>query len=635
MALNEEGGEKATAPLPIPGGLLGPLYGAALVLAFLGERVAVSSDNARYALSGLGVAGAAAITALRFVLASRVSGERRAAERTLGLLSGLGLVAVGLYFTTTDTGKNLLGVAKAAPDTRARIEGATTVGWVALLVIALLPMLFGELSLSPMRRAAHIEARRVRSAIAAGLSLAFAVCYCALFAYAAGELEWKADFSYFRTSRPSESTAKMASQASETITVQSFFPQLNDVGVEVDGYLKELAKNAPNLKVQAYDRLLVPAIAKEAKVTQDGVVVLTRGATKETLTIGAEMKTSAQKLKTLDGDFQKALLKVMREAHIAYLTTGHGELNEASAAQAEEGKSAKNLRRLLESQNFTVKDLGLTQGLGTDIPDDATVVVVLGPNKPFLPEEVASLKRYADKGGHLWMSLDPDAKVDLAPLADIAGLVWQPTALANDKVYLRARYNNSDRALLVTSRFSSHASVSTLSRNSGRAHLLLPGASSLEAKPGTDLKIDFAVKSLPETFNDLNGDFELTAPAEKRASYNLAAAVSKQVPPPAGYKGKDPPEMRAFVTADADAVSDAAFMNEANVVFALDVVRWMGGEESFAGSINTTEDVHIEQTKQKDDLWFYATIFGAPSLVLGLGLAVTRRRGAKRKEKKA
>jgi hypothetical protein len=53
-------------------------------------------------------------------------------------------------------------------------------------------------------------------------------------------------------------------------------------------------------------------------------------------------------------------------------------------------------------------------------------------------------------------------------------------------------------------------------------------------------------------------------------------------------------------------------------------VRWLGGEESFAGSLSSTEDVRIEHTKQGDQIWFYATIIGAPLLVLGLGLLITR-----------
>ncbi|KYG03352.1 hypothetical protein BE21_52090, partial [Sorangium cellulosum] len=609
------------APALRAGGWMVPAYAGALLAIFLGERVVPTIDGLRYALSGLGLLTLALVTALRFATAVRETGERRAVERALAILSALGLVAVAAYFTTTDAGRNLLGVSRAAPELRARIEAATTVGWIALLVIATVPLFFGEAALAPMRRAERIEGRRVRAATLSGVTLAFAAVYSALFVYAASQLELKADFSYYRTARPGDSTKRVAESLTEPLKITAFFPQLNEVGAEVEGYLREVKAASPQITVEMQDRLLVPALAKEAKVTQDGVIVLSRDTSRETLNIGADIKAAGAKLKSLDADFQKALLKVIRAQRTAYLTVGHGEMNEST--NAAEGRTAKNLRKLLESQNYVVKDLGLAQGLGSELPKDAGVVVVLGPQKEFLPEEVAALKRYADEGGHLLLALDPEAKVDLSPLAGAVGLTWKPEVLANDRVYVRRRFNESDQAMLVTTRYSSHASVSTLSRHAQQAPTIFPGAASLDKADGGDLKIDFVVRSMGETFADANGNFKFDE-GEKRSAYNLAAAVSKELAP-GGGDGKDKKELRAFVVADADVFSDAAFRNEPNIVLALDAFRWLGGEESFAGEITTNEDVRIEHTKEKDQVWFWATILVAPAMVLGLGLFITRR----------
>ncbi|AUX33668.1 MULTISPECIES: Gldg family protein [Sorangium] len=609
------------APALRAGGWMVPAYAGALLAIFLGERVVPTIDGLRYALSGLGLLTLALVTALRFATALREAGERRAVERALAILSALGLVAVAAYFTTTDAGRSLLGVSQAAPELRARVEAATTVGWIALLVIATVPLFFGEAALAPMRRAERIEGRRVRAATLSGVTLAFAAVYSALFVYAASQLDLKADFSYYRTARPGDSTKRVAESLTEPLKITAFFPQLNEVGAEVEGYLREVKAASPQITVEMQDRLLVPALAKEAKVTQDGVIVLSRDTSRETLNIGADIKAAGAKLKSLDADFQKALLKVIRAQRTAYMTVGHGEMNEST--NAAEGRTAKNLRKLLESQNYVVKDLGLAQGLGSEIPKDAGVVVVLGPQKEFLPEEVATVKRYADEGGHLLLALDPEAKVDLAPLAGAVGLTWKPEVLANDRVYVRRRFNESDQAMLVTTRYSSHASVSTLSRHAQQAPTIFPGAASLDKADGGDLKIDFVVRSLGETFADANGNFKFDE-GEKRSAYNLAAAVSKELAP-GGGDGKDKKELRAFVVADADVFSDAAFRNEPNIVLALDAFRWLGGEESFAGEITTNEDVRIEHTKEKDQVWFWATILVAPAMVLGLGLFITRR----------
>jgi hypothetical protein len=92
--------------------------------------------------------------------------------------------------------------------------------------------------------------------------------------------------------------------------------------------------------------------------------------------------------------------------------------------------------------------------------------------------------------------------------------------------------------------------------------------------------------------------------------------------------------MRAFVLADSDVLSDYVIGRVVyNQVLFLESVRWLVGEESFAGPPNTEEDQRITHTKQQDLTRFYATIFGAPGLVLAAGLALSRRsrrqRGAK------
>jgi hypothetical protein len=75
-----------------------------------------------------------------------------------------------------------------------------------------------------------------------------------------------------------------------------------------------------------------------------------------------------------------------------------------------------------------------------------------------------------------------------------------------------------------------------------------------------------------------------------------------------------------------DVFSDLVLSNWApNAYLFGDAMRWLVGEESFSGQVNTEEDIRIEHTKQQDLAWFYATIFGVPGLILGAGLLLRRR----------
>jgi hypothetical protein len=598
------------------------VYIGGLLMMFLGMRVFPTIPAAQTTLAAAGFGLSFAYLALCVKGALTGGGERAGIQRLLSIFALFSLLALVLAFFTTELGQRYLTpIAKATTETREKFESIATVIWVSVLLITAVPILFAERALYPMRRAENIEGRRVLFAESAGLTLALAATYGALFTYAASEFAVKADFSYFRTSRPSDSTKNIVRGLEDPVKVNIFFPQLNDVGHEVSSYLKELSRAGTRFTFEQHDRLLEPNLAKDWKVTQDGVLVVARGPTEETLLFGIDMESARAKLKTLDADFQKSLLKVSRETRTVYFTTGHGELNEST--DASEGRTASSAKRLLESQNYTVKDLGLAQGLGIEIPKDATMVAVLGPARPFLPGEIAALKKYAEAGGHLLLALDPDPNIDLEPLADLAGLTFAPVLLANEKIHLRRRFNDSDRTILVTNRYSSHASVSTLSRNAARANVVFAGAAALDSKAGSALTADFAVKAMPDTFVDQNHDFVMQ-PSEKKATLNLAAAVSKKL----GQRGEDAKsqkEMRIFALGDVDVLSDAVLGNEANAILLIDAARWLGGEESFAGAISTAEDIKIEHTKQKDLVLFYGTTFGIPSLVLGLGLLLSRR----------
>ncbi|HVW29523.1 MAG TPA: Gldg family protein [Polyangiaceae bacterium] len=701
-----------------------PLYVGGLILVYIGERVLSTFDAGHWVATAPGIAAVLVATATRFVPTWQAGGERGRIEKLLGILSIGGLVALSVYAASTDWGMGKLGLLTAADAKRENVHAILTIIWTVLICVSVVPMLFAEAALYPQRNADRLESRRVRAAAAAGLTLALAAVYGALFVYSATGSEAKVDFSYFKTSEPSESTKKLVAGLNQPIRVIGFFPEVSPVRYEVEGYLKKLAAGVPNLKVEIEDRYLDPKLAKEMKIVQDGVIVIVKGDAKRTVTVGTDMKDAAKNLKTLDKDFQERLYKLLRERRNVYLTVGHGEINDdedRSADKQDSGRSAQILRTLLGKQNYTVKNLGLSQGLATDVPDDADVLMILGPTEPFSPEELAAVQRYAKRGGKLLMALDPEAfsaedvesesaaasptgaptrpaslsktspassaekgievgekaKAKTPPagsaapatgepakgalgsleaLAATVGLQFTPVVLANDKQFARRHFNDSDRTILVTNRFSSHASVSTLSRNSSRAAIVVAGAGSLQRAPGSPAKVDIAVRAMSNTFDDLNRNYQYDEGSEKRDTFGIAAAVSEPVapgtPPPGVEDKKDkkddkkgekkdipavapPNEMRAFVLSDSDVFTDLVMSNfMANQLLIVDALRWLGGEESFAGEVNTEEDVRIEHTQHKDLVWFYATIFGAPALVLGLGLTYSRRARQRRGGKK-
>jgi hypothetical protein len=671
-------------------GWLFPVYLGGLALVLLGERALSGLPKGAGAVTAFGVLAVVVVTALRFSPRFKAQGERAGIERLLALLSLLSLFALAIYYVTTDSGADRFGLSNLTTEKRDHAIELLRVLWISLLTLAVVPQIFAETALRPMRRAERPEARRVRAAAMAGAAMAMVVVYGSLLVYASGGIKKRWDYSYFKTSRPGESTVKIAKSLSDPVRVVAFFPEVSEVKNEVEGYLKELAASSPKLKVEVRDRLLAPKLAKELRANQDGVVILSKGSATYTLNIGTELEAARPKLLTLDRDFQEQLLKAARTHKTVYFTVGHGEINDAPKNAADNNGRTANLAKLvLQKQNVTVKDLGLGQGLGSDVPADADAVIVLGPSEPFSPEELASLSRYADRGGHMLLALDPESSSSLLPtsaeeaaetteaapaatpaasaapagsakplpvgsakaaappapktpapphlaaLAGIVGLTYLPDLLANETQHIRVRNNDSDRTRMVTSSFSSHASVSTLSRNSPRAAVVVLGAGALDKAPNASGKVDFTVRSPSATWGDANKNYRLDKDSEKSAVYNIAAAVTRPIagaaaetakPDDKDKKKAEPKEMRAFVSADVDVFSDVAFSNvSGNTYLFADAMRWLVGEESFTGQVNSEEDVRIEHTKQQDLAWFYSTIFGIPAAVLGVGLFARRR----------
>ncbi|NBD08031.1 motility-associated ABC transporter substrate-binding family protein [Corallococcus silvisoli] len=591
---------------------------AGLVAVFIAERV-LGAGSGRVALAALGVGVAVAATAWRVVRMLAAPVARRTLERWVLTLYGLGLLALALYFVRGDVGTALVGepLSRSSP----RLSGVLSVLFPALLLCALVPLAMVEAALVAMARAPVPETGRVRSALFSGLGVAFAVVFAFAATYVATEADASWDLSYFRTAKPGEATRKLVRGLNEPLQVTVFFPPANEVGEAVRQYFRDLSPESPRLGLEVLDQAVEPARGKALGVSNNGSVVLARGDRKEILTLGLDPERARGQLQRLDAEVQRRLLAVAKPRRIVYLTGGHGERADTRPVPGEAVRpSVAQLKELLRAQNVDVRTLTVAEGLGTEVPRDASLVAVLGPTHALLPEEVAALREYWERGGRLWIALEPDG-AGLEPLLRPLGLRSLRVPLANDRVFFRATRQQSDRGNLGTANFSSHPSVTSLSALGSQGAVAFLGAVALEpvTPPVPGVMLDTSVRAHPETFADANGDFE-PGPGEVTKAWPLVVAVERPAP-----EGK--PASRAVVMADADAVGDGILGNVGNAYLAVDTLRWLSGEEALSGVTTSEEDVPIQHTRSQDVAWFYATVFGVPVAVLAVGFFVTRRRG--------
>ncbi|NMO19288.1 ABC transporter [Pyxidicoccus fallax] len=594
-------------------------YVAGLLAVFIGERI-LGAGTGRTVLSVLGVVAAVGALGWRFTRMRSAAADRRAVEGWVLGLYGVGLAALLLYFLRSDAGAAVFGspLSQKAP----KLAVVLAALFPALLLCSLLPLALVEAASAAMTRAPVMETGRARSALYSGLGLAFVVVFAFASMYVATQADVTWDLSYFRTAKPGDSTRKVIRGLNEPLQVTLFFPPANEVGEAVSQYFRDLAVESPQLlNVERLDQAVEPVRARNLGVHNNGTIVLARGDRKEPLTVGLEIDRARGQLQRLDQEVQRRLLAVARPRRVVYFTAGHGERAESRPVPGETPRpSVGQLKELLRAQNVDVRSLGVAEGLGTEVPKDAAAVVVMGPTREFLPEELNALREYADRGGRLWLALEPDGP-DFQRLLEPLGLKYLKTPLANAQVFFRATRQQSDRGNLATASFSSHPSVTSLAAMAAQAPVIFPGAGAMEQLQPLPNAVmhDISVRAHGATFADANGDFTQDA-GETRRAWPLVVAVER--PAPAGKE-----TMRAVVMADADALGDLVLGNLGNAYLAVDTLRWLTGEENISGTVSTEEDVPIQHTREQDVAWFYATVFLGPALVLAVGFVKTRRRG--------
>jgi len=354
--------------------------------------------------------------------------------------------------------------------------------------------------------------------------------------------------------------------------------QVADGGVRalyfgVDGAIKKRVTEyfaGTEVPLAVHDRLAEVELVTTYRIAKDEVVVLVRQTNEGERSYSIEL--DKKKMTRFDKEVSAVVTKLMRETRRFYVTTGHGEMGGDRKTTSLDKRLAE-----LHFEKVGLDRVNLTDGM----PDNAVIVAILGPEHEFSKDEQETLGRYLDRGGALLVAFDPKGIKTLGALDARLGVKLAPGHLADDKSFLPQRGAVSDHAIIVTNKFSAHASTTALSRASNQGLVLLD-ASALDAVPTTAKKTT-VIRTAESTFLDRDGDFTFDDGKEKRQSYDVAVAVEDK--------------FRALVLGDVDLFADAAVQSGAgrmNVIMIggplfIDAVRWLAGEEVFAGEIVADE----------------------------------------------
>lgn len=201
---------------------------------------------------------------------------------------------------------------------------------------------------------------------------------------------WRLDLTEAGSYTLSEQTLNVLKSLDKPVQIKAFFATAAPEEAKARDLLDSYRYNSKNITFEFIDPDRQPEVAKRYEVRTYGTLVLEGFDRKQTVQVADEENLT------------NALLKLSRnEQKKVYFLIGHGEHSIANADK--DGYSS--VKAALDKDNYECRDLNLIQQ--AEVPKDASAVIVAGPQKPLLSQELESLKSFVDKGGRLMVFVDP------------------------------------------------------------------------------------------------------------------------------------------------------------------------------------------------------------------------------------
>ncbi|MCX7918409.1 MAG: GldG family protein [bacterium] len=360
----------------------------------------------------------------------------------------------------------------------------------------------------------------------------------------------------------SEQTKKIVRGIKQPVLITAYYRQIHPEYDTVKTLLNQYTALNPKISVQFVDIQVNPRKALQDGVRYDGTSILESEGRKERITGNEER------------DFTAALLKLTKLGkNKIYFISGHGE--HSLDAYNEDGYS--QLKEALLNENYLVNTLSLTQM--TTIPADAAVIVIGGPKKELLANEVQLLSAYLKSGGKSLILLDPAPEgSSLAPILE----EWHIKANKNIVVDL-ASYAFPNIAIPAVREYPWHE----ITRSLEGLSTIYPLARSISIDTGLPdgLTVYPLVKSSDESWGvtDLNRA-KIDRTKDSPGPLNLAVTVTKKVTELTGIDTTIAvPETRLVVFGDSDFVSNAFLDKVGNRDIFLNSLAWLVEQPELVG----------------------------------------------------
>lgn len=421
----------------------------------------------------------------------------------------------------------------------------------------------------------------------------------------------------------SDQSIKLVQSLKEDVSAVAFYQTDQPGRAAAQDLLDQYAHFSGNFRYEFVDPDRRPGLARRYGITTYGTVVLESG--------GKEQKVQVAEEQNLTN----ALVKLLREEkRVIYFLTGHGEADLESA----EREGLSQVKQDLTDLDYEVKPLLLLRE--QEVPRDADVVIIAGPQTNLLPAELEALGAYVTRGGKLLVLVDPFTQPGLTDLLKKYGL-----RLGHNVIVDRlSRIFGGDYLMPVVTQYESHP----ITRDFNVASFF-PFAQTVDAvdTPGV------SVRPLGRTGSDSWAETDKAALDRGEASFDpetdrrgpvpvgAVATIEPQsaVQSPTSDVGTEPKTVNdelstgrskqgAIVAYGTSAFIRNMYVNlSGNRDLFLNSLSWLAEEEELI-AIRPREArfTPLVLTASQARVAFWGTVIIPPLAVIGIGMAVALRR---------
>jgi len=478
-----------------------------------------------------------------------------------------------------------------------------------VLIVASLAVKSGEIRSSLGRRSA-------RFGINSAVSVVFLLGILAFVNYLGAQHAKRVDMTTEKIYSLSDQSASTAQQVKQDLKIKAFYP-----GGEFPP-AKELLElfKAKNNKIsyEFIDPDKQPQIAQQYQVTQYGDSQ--NPMTGESVRFGTMILEMAGKTERIEKqseavreeDLTNALMKIVKgEKKTVYFTQGHGE----KSIDDNDKSGYSNAKGGLEKENYVLKPLNLVQE--NKVPDDASVVVMIGPTSEPFQNELDLIDAYLNKGGSAAILLDPPPGAALNELMkkwsiDVGNnFVVDASGVgrlfgAGPSIPLVTNYGNHK----ITERFKV-MTFFPLVRSVSPAKTPVSGINAEQLLASNDRSwAESDMKSNQASFDEKT---------DVKGPVSLAVVATKDL-----GEGK---KARLVVYGDSDFASNQAFGLQGNGNLFLNTISWLAQDESFISiRPKNPEDRRLTMTESQGRLVSYVMLLFLPGSVLTAGISMWMKR---------